>query len=198
MVSEDAELYHSWRNDMEVMVSTNPSLDLYTLQDTKEFVENVVLSSSSSKSYIIIEKELSKPIGITSLINIDYKNRNAECIIDIGEKDFWGKGYAKEALKLLLDFAFQEMNLHRVSLKVFSFNEKAINLYAKIGFKHEGVSRHSLFRNGHWHDIFHMGILQSEFIHLGPEGEEKGGKIISEGTPDSIMKNPKSQTGKYL
>lgn len=45
MVSEDAEMYHSWRNDMDVMVSTNPSLDLYTLQDTKEFVENVILSS---------------------------------------------------------------------------------------------------------------------------------------------------------
>lgn len=86
MVSEDAELYHSWRNDMDVMISTNPSLDLYTLQDTKEFVENVILKSNSSKSYIIVEKELKKSIGITSLINIDHKNRNAECIIDIGEK----------------------------------------------------------------------------------------------------------------
>lgn len=162
-MSDDVELYHSWRNDMDVMMSTNPELDLYSLQETTEFVENVILNSNSSKCFIIDVRELQKSIGVTSLINIDYKNRNAECIIDIGEKDFWGKGYAKEALKLLLDYAFLEMNLHRVSLRVFSFNEKAIRLYEKIGFKHEGTSRQCLFRNGRWHDIIHMGILHDEY-----------------------------------
>lgn len=163
MAEEDIELYHAWRNDMDVMNSTNPSLDVYSLQETKAFVEDVILTSNSSKSYMIDEKNREKSIGITSLINIDYKNRHAECIIDIGEKEFWGQGYGKEALKLLLDYAFLEMNLHRVSLRVFSFNEKAIGLYEKLGFKHEGVSRQSIFRNGEWHDIFHMGMLYSEY-----------------------------------
>ncbi|MBS4192363.1 GNAT family N-acetyltransferase [Bacillus sp. FJAT-49705] len=76
------------------------------------------------KSYIILEKKTETPIGITSLINIDYKNRNAECIIDIGKKDSWGKGYGTETMGLLLDYAFLEMNLYRVSLRVFSFNER--------------------------------------------------------------------------
>lgn len=165
MVNEDVALYHSWRNDIDVMVSTNLSLDLYSLKETEDFVEGIILSSNSSKSYIIHTKDSEKAIGITSLINIDQKNRNAECIIDIGEKDYWGKGYGKEALKLLLDYAFLEMNLHRVSLRVFSFNEKAISLYSKIGFKREGVSRQSLFRNGQWHDIIHMGILQHEYVN---------------------------------
>ncbi|MEC5425841.1 GNAT family protein [Virgibacillus sp. C22-A2] len=163
MTNEDVELYHSWRNDVDVMISTNPSLDLYSIQDTKEFVERVILGSNSSKSYIIHDNDSEKAIGITSLINIDQKNRNAECIIDIGKKDYWGRGYGKEALKLLLDYAFLEMNLHRVSLRVFSFNERAISLYSRIGFKNEGVSRQSLFRNGSWHDIVHMGILQHEY-----------------------------------
>lgn len=165
MVNEDVALYHSWRNDIDVMVSTNLSLDLYSLKETEDFVEGIILSSNSSKSYIIHTKDSEKAIGITSLINIDQKNRNAECIIDIGEKDYWGKGYGKEALKLLLDYAFLEMNLHRVSLRVFSFNEKAISLYSKIGFKREGISRQSLFRNGQWHDIIHMGILQHEYVN---------------------------------
>ncbi|HLR51672.1 MAG TPA: GNAT family protein [Candidatus Avamphibacillus sp.] len=164
MVEEDIEIYHAWRNDMGVMNTTNPSLDVYSFQETKEFVENVILASSSSKSYIIEEKSQQRSIGITSLINLDYKNRNAECIIDIGEKEFWGKGYGKEALKLLLDYAFLEMNFHRVSLRVFSFNEKAIGLYEKLGFKHEGVSRQSLFRDGKWHDIYHMGVLYNEYV----------------------------------
>lgn len=164
MTKDDTELYHKWRNDLEVMHSTNPSLDVYSMETTTEFVEHVILGSPTSKSYIIVEKEMDTPIGIVSLINIDYKNRNAECIIDLGEKEYWGKGYGSEALKLLLDYAFYEMNLHRVSLKVFSFNDRAISLYTKIGFQHEGNSRQSLFRNGQWHDIVHMGLLQNEYF----------------------------------
>jgi RimJ/RimL family protein N-acetyltransferase len=164
MTSEDIEIYHGWRNDIEVMKSTAPFLDIYQIEETEEFVNQVILGSQSSKSYIIVEKESNKPIGITSLINIDYKNRNAECIIDIGDKTSWGKGYGTEALKLLLDYSFLEMNLHKVSLRVFSFNNRAIKLYEKIGFQHEGRSRESIFREGKWHDIIHMSILQKEYI----------------------------------
>lgn len=160
----DIERYHSWRNDTDVMFSTNPSLDLYSFEDTKDFVENVLINAASSKSYIIVEMTKEISIGITSLINIDFKNRNAECIIDIGEKEYWGQGYGTEALHILVNYAFQELNLHRVSLRVFSFNEKAIHLYKKLGFKEEGTSRQSLFRNGKWYDLIHMGVLKAEYI----------------------------------
>jgi RimJ/RimL family protein N-acetyltransferase len=164
MTKEDAELYHKWRNDVEVMYSTNPYLDVYPMDATQDFVDHVILGSPTAKSYILVEKEDEIPIGILSLINIDHKNRNAECIIDIGEKEYWGKGYGAEGLQLLLDYAFYEMNLHRVSLNVFSFNDRAIRLYTKIGFQQEGNSRQSLFRNGQWHDIIHMGLLQNEYF----------------------------------
>lgn len=164
MTLGDAELYNAWRNNMEVMRSTNPSLDLYSLEETTAFIEQVILGSHNAGSYIILEKDKNVPIGIVSLINIDYKNRNAECIIDIGEKEYWGKGYGAEGLKLLLDYAFYELNMHRLSLKVFSFNDRAIRLYRKIGFQHEGTSRESLFRAGQWHDIIHMGLLQREYF----------------------------------
>ncbi|GIO08117.1 acetyltransferase [Brevibacillus reuszeri] len=164
MTAEDVDVYHAWRNDVEVMQTTSPFIDNHTWESTQEFVSQVILGSSSSKSYIIVDKQTQTPIGVTALIQIDLKNRNAECIIDIGAKDYWGKGYGSEALKLLLDYAFLEMNLHRVSLRVFSFNEKAIKLYERIGFQHEGISRQFLFRAGKWHDIVHMGILQEEYV----------------------------------
>jgi len=163
MTEEDVPVYHKWRNDPEVMRTTSPYLDVYTLAETRAFVEQVILGSGTSKSYMIIEKETQMPIGITSLIHIDPKNRNAECIIDIGEKEYWGKGYGTEALSLLLDYAFSEMNLHRVSLGVFAFNLKAISLYKKIGFKQEGIAREFAFREGSWHDLLHMGILKHEY-----------------------------------
>lgn len=163
MTSEDTELYHQWRNDIEVMQSTAPLLDVYNIKETEEFVTHVILGSHFSKSYIIVEKESKKPIGVTSLINIDYKNRNAECIIDIGDKEAWGKGYGAEVMKLLLDFGFLEMNLHRIFLRVFSFNDRAIKLYEKLGFQQEGKLRESIFRGGQWHDILHMSILENEY-----------------------------------
>lgn len=165
MTADDAQLYHAWRNDMEVMRSTSPFLDIYHFEDTNEFVNNVILGSPTSKSYMILDKESDTPIGITSLIQIDFKNRHAECIIDIGEKSYWGKGIGTKAMTLLLDYAFLEMNLHRVSLRVFSFNHKAIKLYKKLGFTHEGTARQSLFRQGSWHDIIHMGLLKNEYVN---------------------------------
>ena len=164
MTSEDVDVYHKWRNDVEVMRTTSPSMDVFTWDDTNGFVNQVILHASTSKSYMIVDSQTNRPIGITFLIQIDLKNRNAECIIDIGEKEYWGKGHGGEALKLLLDYAFLEMNLHRVSLRVFSFNEKAIKLYERLGFKQEGISRQFLFREGKWHDLVHMGILQQEYI----------------------------------
>jgi RimJ/RimL family protein N-acetyltransferase len=65
---------------------------------------------------------------------------------------------------VLLAYAFLELNLHRVSLRVFSLNEKAIHIYHKLGFVEEGVMRQSLYRNGQWHDIILMGLLKEEYL----------------------------------
>ncbi|MFD1019130.1 UDP-4-amino-4,6-dideoxy-N-acetyl-beta-L-altrosamine N-acetyltransferase [Thalassobacillus hwangdonensis] len=160
---DDAETYHRWRNDPEVMQSTSPTLDTYTLEDTKAFIE-MISTSAQSKSYLIEAKEGGQPIGVVSLINIDYKNRNAECIIDIGEKEWWGKGIGKEAMNLLLHYAFAELNLHKVHLKVFSFNYRAIKLYEKLGFTKEGTWKDHLFRDGKWHDVVLMGTFQNDYL----------------------------------
>jgi RimJ/RimL family protein N-acetyltransferase len=73
MTEHDIEIYHTWRNDTEVMQSTSLLLDVYDIEETQEFVRQIILASQSAKSYLIIEKESEKPIGITSLIHIDYK-----------------------------------------------------------------------------------------------------------------------------
>jgi len=162
MSIEDVSIYHKWRNDIEVMQFTNPSLDIFTYADTEKFI-NSIIESHNSKGYMIEEVKTGKPIGVTSLINIDYGNRNAECIIDIGDKDYWGKGFGRESFKLLLDFVFKELNLHKVYLRVFSFNERAINLYNSFGFDEEGKLQEQLYRNGAWHDIIFMGLLKRNY-----------------------------------
>lgn len=160
--NEDVSVYHKWRNDMEVMHFTNPSLDVFTYADTENFVESIT-DSHNSKGYMIEEINTDKPIGVTSLINIDYVNQNAECIIDIGDKDYWSKGFGREAFILLVDFAFKELNLHKIYLRVFSFNERAIKLYRNLGFDEEGKLKEQLYRDGNWHDIIFMGLLKRNY-----------------------------------
>ncbi|WP_096187722.1 GNAT family N-acetyltransferase [Evansella halocellulosilytica] len=163
VTEQDAETYYKWRNDPEVMQNTSPHLDLFTMSETEEFINSIV-RSSTSKSYMIVAKESKQPIGIISLIHLDYKNRNAECIIDIGEKEYWGNGYGKEAMQLLLNYSFRELNLHKVYLRVFSFNERAIRLYEKIGFSKEGELKDQLYRNGKWYSIIHMAFFQKNYM----------------------------------
>ncbi|WP_174612739.1 GNAT family N-acetyltransferase [Virgibacillus ihumii] len=158
----DVSIYHKWRNDIEVMQYTNPSLDVFTYADTENFVKSIT-ESHNSKGYMIEEVTTEKPIGITSLINIDFGNRNAECIIDIGDKDYWNKGFGREAFSLLLDFAFNELNLHKVYLRVFSFNERAVRLYQKLGFHEEGKLKEQLYRDRVWHDVVFMGLLKRNY-----------------------------------
>ncbi len=164
MVEADIPLYHSWRNNMQVMKTTNLYLDTYDEKDTDDFVRNVILSSPTSKTYMCVDRSTQVVFGVVALTQIDWKNRHAECIIDLGNQDFWGKGYGTEAMHILLIYAFLELNLHRVHLRVFSFNEAGIRLYEKLGFVHEGTARESLFRDGKWHSIISMGMLQSEYI----------------------------------
>ncbi|WP_082235284.1 GNAT family N-acetyltransferase [Halobacillus massiliensis] len=168
VMESDAETYYSWINNLEVMENTSPELDVYTLNETEQFIKNIACSDKS-KSYMIELNENSMPIGIVSLVNIDYKNRNAECIIDIGNQNYWGSGYGSEAMGLLLNYGFKELNLHKIYLRVFSFNERAINLYEKLGFDKEGELKEHLFRNGEWHGITCLAIFQTNF-NLKGEG----------------------------
>lgn len=162
--TNDYSTYHNWRNDIEVMKTTSPQLDIYTLEETEQFI-SVIASQANAKGYMIEHKESGQTVGIVSLINIDYKNRSAECILDIGERDMWGKGIGTSAMSLILGFAFYELNLHRVYLQVFSFNERAIKLYEKMGFTHDGKFREAIYRDGRWHDTVIMSILKKEYLN---------------------------------
>ncbi len=83
--------------------------------------------------------------------------------IGIGDREHWGQGIGDEALRLALNFAFNELNLHRVQLTVFAYNERAIALYEKLGFVREGVYREALHRDGQRHDMVLYGLLRREW-----------------------------------
>ena len=77
--------------------------------------------------------------------------------------DYHGRGFGREAMQLLLNYAFNEVNLHRVQLSVFSYNAGAIKLYESLGFTHEGTFREWMQRDGRRHDMHLYGLLASEY-----------------------------------
>ena len=102
-------------------------------------------------------------IGYLELDGILWTHRVSGVSIAIGEAKQWGKGYGYEVMQLVLRFAFDELNLHRVQLTVFCYNERAIALYEKLGFQREGVHREHLQRDGKRYDMYLYGLLRSEW-----------------------------------
>jgi len=102
-------------------------------------------------------------LGIAALAEIEWSNQVAWLSIGIGDRANWGKGYGREALALLIGFAFRELNLRRLQLTVFSYNTRAIALYEKLGFRREGVLREAILRDGQIYDIYCYGLLRREW-----------------------------------
>ena len=107
-----------------------------------------------------------KLIGELGLDVVTWPGRDAFVGLGIGETEYWGKGYGTDVMNVLLRFAFTEVNLRRVTLSVFEYNPRAIHLYEKAGFRHEGRTRKVLNKEGKRWDVLYMGILREEWLEL--------------------------------
>ncbi|MEU3626647.1 GNAT family N-acetyltransferase [Amycolatopsis coloradensis] len=112
--------------------------------------------------YAILRKEDRGYLGEVVLSDFDGDNRSAAFRIALTGPDVFGKGYGTEATKLILDFAFDVVGVHRVSLEVFDFNPRAQRVYEKCGFVREGLQREALWWDGEWHDVVTMAILKND------------------------------------
>jgi RimJ/RimL family protein N-acetyltransferase len=102
-------------------------------------------------------------VGSCSLFDFDDIARNAELGIMIGERSQWGLGLGTDAMRALLDHGFDTLNLRRIYLRVLAFNERAIRLYEKLGFEHEGRLREHVFARGQYSDTLIMGMMRDNW-----------------------------------
>lgn len=126
----------------------------------------------------LIQAEDGTPIGYTNLFDIDREQRKAELSLMIGERRAWGRGYAGDALRALLRHAFTPpesggLGLHKVYLSVFAENAGARRVYARCGFREDGILREDMFRDGRWHDQILMSVLDREFAALEHKAAER-------------------------
>lgn len=153
--------YLSWLNDHEV----TKGLETGVFPSTKESLLDFVKKISGSKDNIIfaiVDKKTNKHIGNIKLGNINWVHRHGELGILIGDKNAWGKGFGTDACKLLVQYAFEKLNLRKVWLAVFSNNPAAINIYKKIGFEEEGRLKEHVFSDGQFADKLLMSVFNKE------------------------------------
>ncbi len=115
----------------------------------------------------------SELLGYIELDGILWPHGVGWLTIAIGDPARWGQGSGYEAAQLALRFAFHELNLRRVQLTVFAYNQRAIALYEKLGFRREGVFREFLQRDGQCHDMTLYGLLRREWEAQSAGGSER-------------------------
>jgi RimJ/RimL family protein N-acetyltransferase len=155
----DVEIFTEWLNDLEVIKYLILYPQIISIENEKGFLEKL----SKEHTYSIIDNNTNELIGNCGYGDIDNLNQTGEVGIFIGNKKYWNKGYGTEALSLLLDYGFKALNLHNIFLKVYSFNERAIKCYEKIGFETIGKRREALLRGKERYDIILMDILHNDF-----------------------------------
>lgn len=156
----DSENILQWCNDPELKFLTGTLYPISSIEHEKWFESKAC--EPLNKLFIIEDKKNKIPIGVIGCKETDLINRNTEMYIYIGEKEYWGKGYGSDAISTFTSFCFNELNLHRVYLYVFSYNERAIRSYEKVGFKIEGRLRDSVYKKGCYYDKILMAILKNE------------------------------------
>lgn len=163
MHTSDAAIWARWQQDGEFMrlLDANPAFPRSDAQ-----LADYIREGQRGREHFLFairDAPTEDLIGFIELGDVMWSNRNAWLSIGIGEPEYRGRGCGEEAMRLVLRFAFHELNLRRIQLTVFSYNIPAIRLYEKLGFRREGAHREFLERDGQLFDMFLYGLLRREW-----------------------------------
>lgn len=154
--------YAEWLNNQEITGFMESGKFPVNIDNLSNYIDAYNSSNNDILLGIFLKKQ-SRHIGNITLHKINWRNRHAEIGILIGDKRAWGKGYATEALTLIVSHAFNRLNLHKLYAGMVKGNEGSKIAFEKIGFKVEGIFREHFYLNGKYHDCYRIGLLESEF-----------------------------------
>jgi RimJ/RimL family protein N-acetyltransferase len=165
---DDLGRNYQWVNDRDV---TRGLVIRYPMShaDERAFTDGRPANTFGNVA-LAIETRDGVHIGNCGLHEVQPENRKASLGIMIGDQRYWSRGYGTDTVMTLLRFGFHEMNLNRVWLHVYEFNERAIACYGKCGFVEEGRLRQNYYAEGRYWDTVTMGVLRSEFESLPGAG----------------------------
>ena len=161
----DLSLLHRWLNDADLMTWARFSPDhMASLAAVeKEYERELAGDERDRTTYIVEHRASGTPIGWCRMRTGDRKHVSADVGIGLGEKEFLGKGYGTEAMRLLLAIVFDHQRWHRAELWTLADNERAVRSFEKCGFRREGLAKDAAYADGKFRDILYMGLLKSEW-----------------------------------
>jgi RimJ/RimL family protein N-acetyltransferase len=159
---EEADLpaLFKWINDRELVLMSSAYKPVSAVEHRRWFDE--IRERPDTYIFAIRMQDGSSPIGTCQLHDVNRAHRNAELQIRIGDANARGRGYGTEAVRLLVQFGFSELKLHRIHLHVFVSNTVAQRVYEKAGFVQEGLLRDAAFVEGRYVDMVVMSILNDD------------------------------------
>jgi RimJ/RimL family protein N-acetyltransferase len=168
-----APLESQWSADSEYsrLLAWEPARR-FSAKNSQKWIEKQY-ENEGSYAFSIRTLEGDRLIGGIGLDGIRWAHRDCFVGIGLGEREFWGKGYGTDAMRIVLRYAFTELNLERVTLDVFEYNQRGVRSYEKAGFVLEGRQRGQILREGRRWDVIYMGILRQDWFKLEKDRLEK-------------------------
>lgn len=162
ILRKDLDVLFKWINDRELVYYNSGYNPIHELHHEQWFQD--IVQRSDLRIFSIRDMDSDKLIGTCQLCSIHPINRSAELRIRIGEADSRGRGNGTEALRLLVHYGFNDLNLHRIYLYVFETNLQAIRTYEKLRFNREGVLRDADYVNGTFQNVIIMSLLRDDYM----------------------------------
>jgi RimJ/RimL family protein N-acetyltransferase len=159
-----ARLESQWSADSEYsrLLDWDPARR-FSVKSSQKWIEKKY-ENEGNYAFTIRTLADDRVIGGIGLDGIRWTHRDCFVGIGLGDRKFWGKGYGTDAMRIILHYAFTELNLQRVSLDVFEYNQRGIRSYEKAGFVYEGRKRGQLLREGRRWDVIYMGIFREDWL----------------------------------
>jgi len=163
ITKDDLSTFAKWYQDTDFMRQMDAVMARPKTADSFKKWQEEAQSDENRILFAIRPCKDDTLIGYVEFEGILWNQQTAWLAIGIGDPAHQNKGYGREAMQLTLKFAFHELNLRRVQLTVFAYNERAVALYEKIGFVREGAFREFLHRDGQLYDMYFYGLLRREW-----------------------------------
>jgi RimJ/RimL family protein N-acetyltransferase len=156
---EDAERCYRWMNDPSIVRTLKTRYPI-AFQNESEWLDRAMQASATERHFAIERKDDRSHIGNASIHDIDWVSRTAAFGLFVGEPSAWNRGFGSDAIRTLVRFAFEEMNLRKLRINVFDYNDRAKHVLETQGFVVEGRLREEFYREGTYHDIVQLSIFR--------------------------------------
>ncbi len=170
---EDIPYFLRWFNDMEVKQYVTNFLPVVEADET-EWLDRLHKNREKEVVFVVVDIKTNKPIGVMGIHNINWVSRLATTGAVIGDKAFWGKGYGSEAKMLVLNYAFDTLNLRKICSLVFGFNKRSEAYSKKCGYRVEGILKAHHFKNGEYCDEIHMAVFREWWLPIWEKFQKTG------------------------